>query len=764
MRKQFNTLDFGPIIPMGPSDYGKAPAFPRPGEHPRLMFTKDMIPNIQKALEDSRLAKAKKSILEKSAMECDGILPTPYYHETGNKGLHNYNRVMLEIIQAKAFVYAIYGDKEIGYQAIDAIQSYLLTINIRFIYQDQCRAFGNIAYVVACVYDWCYDLLTDDEKRSLRAGTINYTVAGDSGLLQNDDPLFHNYTKVMRKMEIGYPPKLGSSFMGHGAEAQMTKHYMAGAIAFYDEDDDWWEYVAARYFNGFIPERNALFECKGLTQGIHYGNVRQAADMWGAFTHKVLFGKNPHNDTMLEVTKSAWYMELPNEYFWSDGDNPPKDMRDISSGALSLNSLIMAAIYKDRTLLSQRLWKAPNIIGDDASPEEIIYAAEVLDILPLENRHEGYPPICHTPLYLNRMVARREWDTPDSPAVYMKIGDLSTGNHEHSDAGTFQIFYKDFLTRDSGIYDWCGCLYSAVTVAHNGVTVFNPEKAGTMDGLYSGSQRFLYNAQDLDDWHSGPYHIGDSEGASYAIKNGKGDYAYIAGNIAPAYDEDVEYLSRRMLSIFTESKEFPLIFACYDRITAASGDFKKSILLHADHEPKIDGSQVTLINGEAKLVANYLSEGNLDIVGIGGENNNRVINGKQVPVNKFNANGWLSLWGRVEVSPELGNKTDDVLAVMLATDAENEFAHEVKKFSTDKILGATVMNNALIFIKDISCPEDIYEISVCGDGEMTYYISGLSAGKWTAEASGKTVELNVSEEERFARFTAKGGLLTLKKG
>ena len=62
MRKQFNTLDFGPIIPMGPSDYGKAPEFPRPGEHPRLMFTKDMLPNIRKALDDPRLANAKAEV------------------------------------------------------------------------------------------------------------------------------------------------------------------------------------------------------------------------------------------------------------------------------------------------------------------------------------------------------------------------------------------------------------------------------------------------------------------------------------------------------------------------------------------------------------------------------------------------------------------------------------------------------------------------------------------------------------------------------
>ena len=763
MRKQFNTLDFGPIIPMGPSDFGKAPEFPRPGEHPRLLFTKDMIPNIRRALDDPKLENAKSALLKKCATEFDGLLPTAYYHAEGRKGIHNYNAEGLEIIKAKAFTYAIYGDKELAYQAIDAMQNYLLTINIRFIYCDQCRAFGNIAYVVACLYDWCYDVLTEDEKHNLIAGTINYAVAGDSGMLQNDDPLFHNYAMVVRKMEIGYPPKIGSSFMGHGAEEQLTRDYMSGAIAFYDENPDWWEYVAGRYFNGFIPERNALFEGKTFTQGVHYGNVRLEADMWAAFAHKILFGKNPHNDTMLEVIKSSWHMELPNESFWSEGDVATRDIRQLPTLSMSRNALIMAAIYKDKSLLAERLWKFPNIVGSSASPDDIVYASEVIDIIPPENRHEGFSPLHYRPVFQNKMLVRREWDNPDSPAVYMKIGARSTGSHEHADAGTFQLFYKDHLTHDSGIYDWCGCLYSSGTVSHNGVTVFNPEKAGTLGDRYAGGQRFTYYAETLDEWLSEKYHVGDAEGASYALKDGKTDYAYIAGNIAPAYDGDVEYLSRRMLSIFTETKEFPLIFACYDRITAISGDFKKSVLLHADHEPKIDGNRVTLTNGGGKLVANYLSDSKLQVTSIGGENNNRVINGKQVPVNYWRGGVWHTLWGRVEVSPELGNKTDDVLAVMLATDAENEFAHEVKKFSTDKILGATVMNNALIFIKDISCPEDIYEISVCGDGEMTYYISGLSAGKWTAEASGKTVELNVSEEERFARFKLPFGKLTLKK-
>ena len=121
------------------------------------------------------------------------------------------------------------------------------------------------------------------------------------------------------------------------------------------------------------------------------------------------------------------------------------------------------------------------------------------------------------------------------------------------------------------------------------------------------------------------------------------------------------------------------------------------------------------------------------------------------------------LWGRVEVSPELGNKTDDVLSVMFVTDRENENTLEVKQISTDGILGATVMNNVLIFIKNLPSPDNAYKVSVDGEGEMTYYVSGLSAGKWTAEVAGKAIELNVSEEERFARFTAPSGNVVLKR-
>ncbi len=768
MRKEFNNLDFGPIIPMGESPFGRAPAFPRAGEHPRLLFTEDMIPNIKRVLDDPRFAETAEALKKSAATEYDGILGIPRAQgmpdtPSGRKGIHNYDAAGLGIIQAKAFTYALYGDRELAYQAIDAMQNYLLTLNIRFIFCDQCREFGNVMLTAARVYDWCYDAMTEDERLRIRAGVINYVAIGNCGLLQSDDPNFKNYGGV-RKMEVGYPPADQGVFTGHGSEGQILTHYMSGAIAFYDEMPDWWEFCASRYYNYYVPARNEYYRSGCIHQGPSYGPVRQHCDLVAAFMHKVLFGKCPHGENTVKTVEAFWHHELPNESFWNDGDNFEKDMKTVATSTLSTISLIAAALWKDAGLLAQRMWKYPNILPSAASPELIIYAAEVIDLEPAADRHEGYSPVLHNALYAGKMIARRTWDDPASPVVYMKAGHRSSANHEHKDIGTFQIFYKDMLARDSGIYDSYGSPYSTGTIGHNGVTVFNPAKADTMGGWYSGSQRGIGEAPNLEYWLTRDrYHVADPEGASYSIKDGKTEYAYIASNIAPAYDEDVEYLSRRMLSIFTESKDFPMIFACYDRISAANPSFRKAVLLHAEEEPTVEGNSVTLTHGGGKLVASYFSDGEFDIEPLGGPDRNRMINGKQCGVSKFRGDGWHALWGRVEVVPREGNLTDDVLSVMYVTDEENEKHLEIEKLSDYGILGATVMNNALLFIKNVACPLDSYEIDVPGEGDLTYYVSGLSEGKWRVKVGKKSLTVNVKADEKFARFTAPAGKLVIKR-
>ena len=119
------------------------------------------------------------------------------------------------------------------------------------------------------------------------------------------------------------------------------------------------------------------------------------------------------------------------------------------------------------------------------------------------------------------------------------------------------------------------------------------------------------------------------------------------------------------------------------------------------------------------------------------------------------------MWGRVEVCPELGNLRDDVLSVMYVKDLDDEDSLEISEIKTDDILGAEIMDYALLFVRDLrSCPSTL---TVETKTASTYMISGLSEGKWSAEADGRKIDFEVSGDERFARINLPCGKITIIK-
>ena len=764
MRKEYNVLDFGPIRPMENSPYPAPPAFPMAGVHPRLMFTKEMIPSIKAALENPEYAAVKKALDEFVASDFDGTLGIPYMHETGRKGIHNFDGAGLISIECKAFMYALYGDAELGYAAIDAMLTFLITLDIGYIHSDQCREYGLAMHVAAKVYDWCYDLLTEDDKKKFIAGVTNYTAAGTCSL-----PHITKY--AYSKMEVGYPPAGQGSVSGHGSERQVMRDYVSAAIAFFDEAPDWWEFVGGRLYADYIDFRNHYFKCKSAPQGnALYGPGRQVADFNAAYMLKILFGKTPFIDEMCDTTKTFFSYELPDGRHFSSGDGTHPGYSK-AAAALTTDALFGAVIWGDRSLMAQVKYHRPDYTSDFTGTATCTPAQMFIlfshGIEPADDRHEGYLPVCYNPAPLYQMIARTRWDDPEGVAVYMKGGVRSTANHEHRDAGSFQIFYKGFLTLDSGRYAGYGSAhhsgYHKATISHNSVLVYYPELSETEKGWYSGGQRGIPETRTKTLWLENPaYDIGISEGSKFALKDDgvSTDYAYIATNIAPAYDTEnqVSYLSRRMLSVFTECEEFPLVFATFDRISAVGAHAKKSLLLHTINEPTLNGhTAIAEIEG-GRLTASYLSDSELELEKIGGPGKTFWVNGKQCHTNNM-AEG--DVWGRVEVSPKLGNLTDDILSLMYVSDAGNEKALETKMLSTPEILGATVMNYALIFVRDIaSCPDTI---TVETDGADTFFVSGLSAGEWTATAGGVSTTVTVGEDELFAKLTLGKGTVTLSK-
>ncbi len=754
----FKLADFGDTsmeTSMPESPYGSPDAYPTVGEHPRLTVTSYMIPYINEFLGSGAGSYLSKSFWELADSNFTGKLPAAKEVTSGREGFHNVDEVGLMKIEAKALAYLLTGNELYGYEAIYAIKNYLTTLDLQHIYSDQCREFGRTIMCAAEVYDWCYDLLTDADKQQLILG-ITDICAGTN--------------QKGKQMEVGFPPSGQGSVSGHGSERQILRDYFSVAVAIFDEDPTWFEYVGGRIYNEYVPFRNYYYQSGTYPQGINlYAPGRHNADAWSAWIMFTFSGETAYDDSLANIVKSFYSYELPNGTFFGTGDSS----RQSNSKEFRTASYLIAALYCDDYLYSWLYKNTGELENISASNLEMSYShiAILLSYYlhytdksassPV-SRYDDVPTVSYNGYPVGQMISRYEWENTSAPAVFMKIGERTTANHEHGDAGTFQIYYKGLYTGESGIYDSYGSThhyyYHQATVAHNGILVYNSSKyngALNEDGnpvsvsgyWYSGSQRRVPETGNLTSWlESSDYDTGTVMGHEYSIKkDGTTDYAYLAGDITAAYaSETVDYVGRRMMTIYTANESIPLYFIVYDRIISDSEDYEKRFVLQAPVEPIIneDEKTVTLINGEGKLVLTSL-KGADRFDALGGENRGFLINGVQCTPVKSSS----TYWGRVEICAALGEKTTDMLNVIYTTDADSDASASSELIETDKLIGTRIENTVVIFAKDLDPTCEQLEFETEGKGLIRYFISGIHTGTWNITVDGLSVATVVSSED-----------------
>ncbi len=766
------------------------------GDGTRLMFTTSMLEGILASMEDEAYSKSYTSLLSLANADTDGILGEPSSNYNGRKGLHNYDAGVLAQIEAKAFMFRLLYEQDLeagsydairrdvyGYSAIVAMKNFLKTLDIRYINSDQCREYGYTMFVAAEIYDWCYPLLTDKDKAEIKYAVVARCCSGTSG--STDNTLTTNNGA---KMEVGFPPAGQGSVSGHGSEAQILRDYLSFALAIYDEDPTWWEYVAGRVVGDYVAVRNIYHESGITQQGVsNYAQHRHYSDLYSAWILKTATGVNPY--TRMEKTVfSVLGSMTPAEVFFSNGDG---GANKAVSTAANL-AFISSAIYNDDTLFT---WAHGFKSGFNLSaqsgnttvtlPSLFIFLGQGMELV--EDKYEELDLIQYNGYPLGQIISRYEWNNVDAAATYMKLGIRTTANHEHRDSGTFHIYYKGLLTSDSGLYNNYGHeqtqQYHQATIAHNGLLVFNPalwnynSTSGDIK-WYSGGQRKPGEAKNLTVWLGETYDTAVLMGAQYGYKNAertKADYAYIAGDITKSYTADtVSSITRSMLTVYNESTDFPMYFFVFDSIEATDASFKKTFLLHAigTNEPRIEGNVVTLVNGEGKLVSHTLTDG-ATIEAVGGiaydengkydvENSrNYLINGHQIiPLDGGNDGNW----GRVEVSVS-GEKKSTFMHAMYVTDKDGTTAApSVEKIAADGIEGAIIGNIAAVFRDSTKRALESVSFATLGEGELKYYVAGLFEGSWKLTVDGKNHGTVTAGEGGMAVFTAPRGEVVLTPG
>ncbi|MBE6611544.1 MAG: hypothetical protein E7632_03530 [Ruminococcaceae bacterium] len=777
----FDRADFGMSVT---AEFENPPrTFPMPehnpvrGMHPRLLLTSADLDGIRRALTAEENAAAAADFARLADDTRDGVLPPPTLHRHGRRGNHNFDNELLASIQARALNYLLTGDAVYGYRAICAMLNYIRTMNIRWIGSDQCREFGFAAYIAACVYDWCYDLLTDEAKFLMTAGIEHRMFTGTT-----EDTIHASFHGV--RFEIGFPPCEQGAVGGHGSEMQLLRDFLAYALAIYDEYPAWWNYGTGRIYDEYVPARNYYYETGMIHQGIPcYSTWRFFSDLYSAWILEKSTGVNPYIDKMGEVILSIIARETADGHFMHSGDT----FMDRVNPQLNGCALVTSYLYHNPTLRAYAKFRELGFSKFDYGTSSVLPAEMLIlssgGVECAASHREGMAQITYNPYPLGEIVSRTRWDSKNAAVVLTKIGERTVGGHEHADSGHFMIYYKGMLADDTGLYTGWGnphhTYYHRAAIAHNTLLIFNPEhydeepvynESGRLTNAarywYAGGHTVMWEPVNVDVWKLPGHNTGKVTGVQYAYKPDgvTPDYTYISGEITEGYPEHTaDYVGRRMLTVYTDDPAYPVLLFVSDRIDACDASFKKSFLLHTLKEPVIDAGkrQVYFDNGKATLFLHSVAGGD-SIRAYGGPGKTfwHVQHGEN-NTDPTELDG--PHWGRVEISPKPGRKSDCMMNVLTVADGVTDTCLPVRGITGDGVQGASVGGICAVFATD-TAPVGGRISFALAESEARCFAAGLAAGTWTVTVNGQPIgRAEATETGGLLIFRAPAGRIELIK-
>lgn len=719
-----------------------------PPEHPRLFFRKADFPAIKLKTVHPLLENAYVRIKQSACYATDGRL------EQGVK--HNVNQQIISAIEARAFLYAFTGDQNMGNEAVDYIFNLNNTLIIDHEKGDVCRDIGRIVLATAVVYDWCYDLISPEERKVLI--TIMESLAAD--------------------MEVQWPRLSQASVTGHGVEAQVARDILSCGIATYDENPEIYRRAAGRIFAEFIPAQNYSYPSGYHHQGSAYGSSRYVWEVYST----LLFDRMgyPHvTDRLQGKMPYRWiYTRRPDGQLFRDGDD-----------WIERNPFGYYWPFPDIAYVGS-YYKDPLLMGE-AARQGAFTRASLYDLLlidptvPVDHNLASLPLTRYFPSPFGGMTARTGWDngaTSNVAVVDMKIAERHFNNHQHLDAGSFQIYYKGPLVVETGVYEGVEGAYGSDhffnyyhrSIAHNCMLVYNPDEVFTWQrrpAVNDGGQRWSRGGAEpatIDIVMTDEYKKGEVQAYDFGPDPNKPDYSYLKGDITRAYTEKVKNHQRAYVFLNLDNARVPAALIVYDYVVSSNKDFKKTWLLHCVQEPVFKENICTVVcdkkgyNG--KLVNTVLLPlpQNISWEKVGGPGNEYTVGGVNFPNRLRNENnsGDGADW-RIELSPKNPSETDVFLNVMQVTDAGNSRLLPVEKIDTDRMTGMKIGDRIVLFSKNGAPENDPITLEIKETGTFKTLITDIERGNW--QVTGPNAPGLVRIDNNLLYFQASTGIYTITK-
>lgn len=759
------------------------PLYP-PAGHPRVMFRKEDIPAIRARMAVPENADAMRRYRNALKPEAEIFLPADIRQEmeqmtpeeleqskNRDRGMGaadvKYQHIRADIldnIEIRAFAYAIEGDEAMGRSALDALSVYLENC-MALVYDD----LGQLVFVAAEVYDWCYPLLAEDRRQSLIDQILSFA----------------------QRLEIGWPPVKQSAIHGHGVESQLFRDLFALGIATYEDRPEIYDAAAGLLIWEFIPPRRFFNAAHMNMQGGQYTIYRAHWEFLSAALLRGMGMPNLFGPSQGHLLDWLIWARRPDGVHLIDGDNsihnlPPVDFYEQPDAVESYYTdeldwltygrlpsaphqlqdpqpsnilydtsakrgyLLASALYRNSAYKEEALRCLPGFRLPEPYRNRSLNTVEFLlmndpDVKPLP--HNQLPKVRYFPFPKGSYLARTAWnDGRESPDVLceMKINEYWSTNHQHQDAGAFQLYYKGMLATDSGYYQSKIVFfdiekrktstvgdtgygshhdynYNKATIAHNCMLVLDPDEAG-METKPMGGQPMLPKTYFRFHDYMAETHNRIGQVLAHHSQDG---FTYLSGEISRAYHEKVRGYVRSFVFVEFENRACPAALFVHDDITAADPDFRKYWLCHGINPPVVTGNRsvfsVTERGYNGRLTVDTLlpRQDDLEISAITDPTDFDVF-GKKYPADLYEGRQNAGGACRIMVSPKTARARDRFLHALQVSDADGPEMEAALYAEGRGVCGAVLYDTAILFGEadattlQLTLPASCRRVLLCG--------------------------------------------------
>ena len=707
-----------------------------PPSRPRIWVNAESLPKIRENLTKEENAPLWKQVRDRAGK--------PFEFEVEPGAEISYNPGLEKAVTAKAFVYLMTGEKRFGNEAVSLTREYLAAVEFGNLL-DITREIGRAIYAASQVYDWCYDLMSPADREGIR----------------------ENLMRLADDMEIGWPPFRQMIVNGHGNEAQVNRDLLCLAIAIYDEDPVPYQYCSYRILEELVPMRRFEYQSPRHNQGVAYGPYRFGWDMHAAWLFRRMTGKPVFDENIADVCKFWHYMRVPTGETLRDGDG----FSDGRPATLGATSLLCYAYGNDPVIK----WDFERQGGLPSDPILVLLlndpdlkAADGLHSLPLTL---DFGPV------LGSMVARTGWNMGrnlSDVVVEMKGGGYNFGNHQHSDAGSFQIYYHGLQAVDLGQYRFYGTPYDSNfckrSVSHSMMLVVDPDEKFHSNVANDGGTRFVRSCprtpgQTMED----PlFANGRVLTADFGPSPTRPFYSLFSVDLTSAYSKKIKRFVRTFCFLNLDSEETPAALIIADNVVAAKPEFRKYWQVNTLNPPEATEDGVILRNSALGMagtvdVRMFRPEpGKRTVEILSGGDANTVFGHAFTPPKpeRPEANGH-----RVMFSPSEPRSEDEFLTVMLMSDGQAEKPPIAVTEQSDAFV-VTIGDRTVVISRSGDAIEKAIEVGIRGTGKNQMILAGLAPGAWSVEGEEGNLRLNVDilPKKNTAFLALSAGSYTIAPG